>query len=142
MSTGEVTPLHEGWRYKTLSGSGNKLTGVSTAYNACGIIVPFDHILRRAWYGFQIFTLVGTTTIVGLQRGLVGATAVSVGTFTNLTATNANFLIEEATLLAAAAGDISGPAMYNLNFNIDNTGDIIESPSLSIMVSPIPPGPA
>lgn len=142
MSTGEVTPLHEGWRYKALSAqiAGNVVYGTGPN-NHCYIVVPYDHILRKATFAVRSVAIAGTVTLLKLQVAVNGATLADIAAWTNLVTKTAPF-IEDHVTEESIFGDDRAPAVYALELDGDNAGDDFTDPMLTIMVSPIPPGPA
>ena len=142
MGTGEVTPLHEGWRYKTFESHeiGNLIYGTATV-NFCHIVVPLDHILRKATFACALNAQAGTTTLLKLQRAINGGVVADIAAWTNLVTKTAVF-IEDHVSEESTFGDEVGPAMYAIELDGDDAGDDFTTPMLTIMVSPIPPGPA
>lgn len=110
--------------------------------NTCRILVPFKHILRRAWLTCTDIDNVGAVTAELRQAddgdakaGTIVGTALS---DTQLAATADLITVLEFTL--AAADKVSAPAnrVYHVALIGTNAGDLIEQPTLDIEVQPIP----
>lgn len=141
MSKGEVIPLYEAWRYKTLSVVGADATGIAI-HERSFLLVPFPHIIRAAFWGHKSYTKAGANDVVSLLRYKMDGTAGSlVSDLQTLTASEAGPKYRKFALTSTVKNEIA-VAAYALQLNLDNAGDSIVQPQLAIMVSPIPPGPA
>ena len=137
---GQVTPLHEPWRYKWMHGTTPDHLGVTSSFIA--IVVPFPHILRRVYFGAQLVTLTGVVTLT-LKRAKTGDTLATIGTAL-VPAADANAKIQEYALGTDIDSEISAAlgAIYSLEIAASNALDVVDRPALCLGISPIPPGPA
>jgi hypothetical protein len=145
MSTGAVTPLHEAWRYKILTAVGIDISGVVTDEVSALIYVPWPHIFRRAWFASQDQDDAGSSNVCKLQRALPEASPTQVSSEQWGDSSGKPYAKEFTPLsLSGAQLEVNSDAgaIYWLEFTQDNAGDAIVKPSLTLMVSPIPPGPA
>jgi hypothetical protein len=143
MSDGEVTPDHEPWRYKTLSACADDISGNVTAKQVAPIYVPWPHVLRRAFFASIDQDAAGGSNSCKLERALPDAAASTLSTEqwgdSSGKPTKREFdpLTESDREVSNAVG-----AIYYLEIDTDNAGDAMVQPALTLMVSPIPPGPA
>lgn len=147
MSTGEVTSLHEGWRYKTLTGGCEQtVVGIAT-HKICQVLVPFEHILRKAMFGAADITQDDTDNVITMKRAQPGGALAgeTVGTSTiGVTDSSDKAAAADIVLDQSLTENVDMPAgtIYFMNAIFDHVADAYVNPAMSIMVSPIPPGPA
>lgn len=137
MSTGKVTDLHEGWRYKTLNGAGVDISGAGT-FAVCQVAVPFRHILRRAelWTVDQTNSDTDALTLNYHEDAVDGA-GVAVDTAQTWEDSSG-----KSTKTAFSFSEVErAPGMYTVKV-VSDAGDEILNPALALMLSPVPPGPA
>lgn len=143
MSTGEVTPLHEGWRYKTLTGNAEEsILGAST-HKICQIIVPFEHILRKAVFGAAEVVQNDANDVITFRRVQPGGSVSGqiIGT-SALNVDSSNLGVFDDVALVVSDEDMPVGTIYFITAVFDDASDEYVNAALSIMVSPIPPGPA
>lgn len=143
----DVTPIHEGWRYKTESSSDPALSGVQANVRTCMLVVPFPHVLQRAFASYRSRTKAGANgadTIKLFRSDGVGGAQAQIGpTLTLADANEANPMTLEFTpFTSTEEAEQVGPTTYILEINLDNAGDVLNNPTITIMYTPIPPGPA
>lgn len=146
MSEGEVaSPELGGWRYRThnaCEGAGVIIGGAATK-KFCVLVVPYPHIFRRVIFGaIDIDESAGAENVT-CRRVQNGGTAETVAIGGILAATTAPSLEELVNVDAVADVEVTDPlgAIYYLEALLDS-GDDILGPSMTIQVSPQPPGPA
>ncbi len=141
MVAGKVIDLHEAWRYKTLVGNNIDISGAAT-FSVCAIYLPYDHVIRKAFFASTDQNNADTDTIQ-LRKQNIGASAsilMSQAATWGDSAGNATRI--DLPLLAAFDDvELRGGAIYFLSI-VSDAGDNVDSPCLTLLVQPVPPGPA
>jgi len=140
MPDGKVIPLHEPWRYSWFGASAPDHLGTTSSFIA--VCIPFPHILRRAYFGYESVNEAGSIALA-LHRGIDGLAEGAIGAALGLN-TDGNAAVQEISLLSAEDSEVSAEngAVYFVEITASNAADDIDRPTLQLGVSTIPPGPA
>lgn len=142
---GAVEDRHQGWRYKLLQSTNFDVSGIIAGVDHCFVVVPFRHILRRAYAAFSSSIAAGATDSLRLRQAsgnndtfANNSDALAVNAATG----NAN-IVEFLNLTTVdTIEELALGAIYAINVTTDNAADRIFDLILAVQIQAFPAGPA